>query len=88
MDPQNDALSTEIMLKMGYSKAEIHRALSDMSFSEVYATYHLLGTKPTKSVSKIEHCTVYIVHCTLYTVHRTLYIELFSYIIHSIPDFN
>ena len=36
---------------MGYSKAEIHRALSNMSFSEVYATYHLLGTKPTKAVS-------------------------------------
>ncbi|KAL5272158.1 hypothetical protein ACHWQZ_G000397 [Mnemiopsis leidyi] len=41
----------EIMLKMGYSKIEIHRALSDMSFNEVYATYHLLGTKPTKADS-------------------------------------
>lgn len=41
----------EVMLKMGYSKIEIQRALSDMSFNEVYATYHLLGTKPCKSDS-------------------------------------
>ena len=42
---------SEIMLKMGYSKIEIHRALSELAFNEVYATYHLLGTKPTKAVS-------------------------------------
>ncbi|XP_063692228.1 serine/threonine-protein kinase MARK2-like isoform X14 [Bolinopsis microptera] len=41
----------EIMLKMGYSKIEIHRALSELAFNEVYATYHLLGTKPTKADS-------------------------------------
>jgi len=41
----------EIMLKMGYSKIEVHRALSDLTFNEVYATYHLLGTKPTKADS-------------------------------------
>ena len=36
---------------MGYNRQEIHRALTDLSFNEVYATYHLLGTKATKTVS-------------------------------------
>jgi len=41
----------DIMMKMGYNRQEIHRALTDLSFNEVYATYHLLGTKATKTES-------------------------------------
>ncbi|XP_063692254.1 MAP/microtubule affinity-regulating kinase 3-like isoform X37 [Bolinopsis microptera] len=54
LDKQAEAFDQdriEIMLKMGYSKIEIHRALSELAFNEVYATYHLLGTKPTKADS-------------------------------------
>eukprot|EP00116_Pleurobrachia_bachei_P012500 sb/3472762/ len=50
--PPLDQERIDVMVKMGYTRSEITHALSCSSFNEVYATYHLLGTKPSKAVAQ------------------------------------